>query len=389
MIQPAGFAPDEALYPWSARSFSGFRLLTEYFALPEKFLFIDLAGLDARTMLHASNRLEIFIYLDRAMPELERSLRPDAVALGCVPIVNLFETRCEPVALTHEDTEYHIAADHRRPRGLEIWSVERVRELHGDGSSRPWRPFYRHAPHDFAEDRVTGQGDAPAAGFYNVVRRPGAPSLGGTELYLAPMDPDLSVERPADAVLSIDALCSNRDLPALLPFGNGQPRLHLSDGLGGVQSVECLVPPTASLRAQLHDSRAWRLISHLSLSHLSVVGGPAGAESLRDVLRLYDLHDSAETRAAISGLVGVSSAGGTARVPGARPGAFCRGLDVTLEFDPRIWESAGLFLLASVLDRFLALHATVNSFVRTSVSLQGRPGLVARFPPRAGARVLL
>ncbi|MGI4745056.1 MAG: type VI secretion system baseplate subunit TssF [Janthinobacterium lividum] len=391
-IQPAGFAAEEALYPWSARSFSGFRLLTEYFALPEKFLFIDLVGLDARTMLHARNRLEIFIYLDQAVPELERSLRPDAVALGCVPIVNLFERRCEPVALSHEETEYHIAPDHRRPRGLEIWSVERVRELHGDGSSRPWRPFYRHAPHDFTEDRGPGersQGDVQPAGFYNVTRRPGAPSLGGTELFLSPMDPALSVDRPADAVLSIDALCSNRDLPALLPFGGGQPHLHLSEGLATVQSVDCLIPPTASLRAQLQDSRAWRLISHLSLSHLSIVGGGAGAESLRDVLRLYDLHDSAETRNGIGGLVGVSSASGTARVPGARPGAFCRGLDVQLEFDARVWSSSGLYLMASVLERFLALHATVNSFVRTTVVLQGRPGIAAKFPPRAGSRVLL
>ena len=80
---------------------------------------------------------------------------------------------------------------------------------------------------------------------------------------------------------------------------------------------------------------------------------------------------------------------GVARVPGARPGSFCRGLDVTLEFDARAWESAGLFLLATVLERFLALHATVNAFVRTSAVLQGRSGLAASFPPRGGARVLL
>jgi type VI secretion system protein ImpG len=384
-IQPAGFADEEALYPWSSRSFSGFRLLTEYFALPEKFLFIDILGLDARTMVHASNRLEIFVYLDRAVPELERSLRPDALAAGCVPMVNLFSRRCEPLALTHESIEYHVAADHRRARGLEIWSIERVRELHGDGSSRPWRPFYRHAPHDARLD----DGDEPTAGFYNVVRREAPAAVGGTEVYLAPMDPALSVDRPADTVLSIDAMCSNRDLPARLPFGGDQPRLHLSEGLSSVAELACLTPPTAALRGQLHDGRAWRLISHLSLSHLSVVGGPAGGESLREMLRLYDPHETAETRNAIAGLVGVTSTSGTARVPGARPGAFCRGLDVELVFDPKLWTSSGLYLMASVLERFLALHATVNSFVRTTAVLQGRVGTVARFPPRAGSRVLL
>ncbi|MEI9984107.1 MAG: type VI secretion system baseplate subunit TssF [Aliidongia sp.] len=79
----------------------------------------------------------------------------------------------------------------------------------------------------------------------------------------------------------------------------------------------------------------------------------------------------------------------TARAPGARAGGFCRGIDVTLEFDARAWEANGLFLLATVLERFLALHATVNAFVRTSAMLRGRAGLFAKFPPRAGARELL
>jgi type VI secretion system protein ImpG len=107
------------------------------------------------------------------------------------------------------------------------------------------------------------------------------------------------------------------------------------------------------------------------------------------VLRLYDMRDSPETRAAIDGLIGVAASPGTARVPGSRSGAFCRGLDVTLEFEAGVWHSAGLYLLAAVLDRFLALHATVNSFVRTSAVLRGRPGRAAAWPARAGMRVLL
>lgn len=380
-VRPVGFAPDEALYPWSARSFSGFRLLTEYFALREKFLFVDLAGLAARAAGEAGDRLEVFVYFDRSMAELERTLQPDCLALGCTPVVNLFDQVCEPVPLTGEATEYPITPDNRRPGALEIWRVERVRELYGDGSSRPWRPFYRHP--------AAAAADEPSAGFYATVRRPSTGPLTGTDLFLAPFDPVLSVESAADAVLSVDALCTNRDLPAELPFGGGQPRLHLTEGIGAVTGVTCLTAPTASLRAPLRERRNWRLISHLSLPHLSIVGGAEAAESLREVLRLYDLRDSAETRAAIGGLVGVRTTPGTARVPGARPGAFCRGLDVALEFDGRSWETAGLFLLAAVLERFLALHATVNAFVRTTAVIRGGSGPAARFPPRAGARPLL
>jgi type VI secretion system protein ImpG len=380
-VRPVGFAPEEALYPWSARSFSGFRLLTEYFALPEKFLFVDLCGLDGRTLLQAGNRLELFIYFDQSKPELEARLQPDALALHCTPMVNLFTRQCEPIPLSHETTEYPISPDSRRPGALEIWSVTQVRELRADGTARPWRPFYRH-PADTPADEEP-------AGFYTTIRRDSAGPLTGTDVLLAPFDPALDVDRPTDTVLSIDALCTNRDLPAELPWGGGQPRLRLSQGISAVTGVTCLTAPTPTLRAPLRDRRSWRLISHLSLGHLSIVGGAAAADSLREVLRLYDLRDTPESRAAIAGLRSVHAEPATARVPGARRGSFCRGLDIALAFDARIWDSAGLFLMATVLEHFLALHATVNSFVRTAAVLQGRKDVVFRAPPRAGARVLL
>ena len=379
-ISPAGFAADEALIPWPARSFSGFRLLTEYFTLPEKFLFVDFERMEAKTMAAAGNKLDIFVYLDRAVPELERAIGNDIMALGCTPVVNLFPHRCEPVPLSHTTTEYRLEPDVRRPGALEVWSVEQVRETRGDGTFRPWQPFYRIGHGD--------SGTGPASGFYTVARRASS-SLRGTDVFLQPFDPAFSADSPSDAVLSVDTLCLNRDLPAELPFGGGHPRLHLVETMASVTKVSCLTAPTSTLRAPTRSSGFWPLISHLSLGHLSVVGGDDAAATIREVLRLYDLRGNDETRAAIEGLVGVSSRPGASRVQGARIGAFARGLDVTLEWDARAWGVGGLYLLASVLDRFLALHATVNSFVRTTCVLRGRPGTVARWPARAGARVLL
>ena len=379
-IEPVGFLPSEALLPWPARSFSGFRLLTEYFAFPEKFLFLDFISLDAKTLLATGNRMDIFVYLNRTIPELERAIDRDALALGCSPLINLFPQACEAIALTHTEIEYRIVPDVRRPSALEVWSIEQVRETRPDGSHRPWRPFYRLTE----RDREVSE----SAGFYQTVRRDSG-TLPGTEMYLTPYDPAFDVQAPADAVLSLDALCLNRDLPAELPFGGGHPALRLAEASSAVAEVTCLTAPTRTLRTPLREKGFWRLVSHLSLSHLSVVGDDDGAAALREILRLYDLRDLPETRAAISALVGVAAAPGAARVPGSRLGAFCRGLDVTLEFDQQAWQTSGLYILAAVLDRFLALHATVNSFVRTNVVLRGRPGRVASWPPRAGARVLL
>ena len=308
------------------------------------------------------------------------------MALGCTPVVNLFPRQCEPIALDGTRTEYPVVPDHRRPRALEVWSVERVREVAGDGTSKPWRPFYRQPA--AAAPNGSGAGE-PSAGVFNVVRRESPAAVGGTDVLLAPFDPGLSVASPADKVLSVDALCTNRDLPRKLPFGGDLLRLSPTEGLSSVADIVCLTAPTSAWRAPLRERRSWRLVSHLSLGHLSIVGGPDAADSLREVLRLHDVRDASDSRAAIAGLVGVHSREATARVPGARLGSFCRGLDVTLEFEPDAWEAGGLFLLASVLSRFLALHATVNSFVRTNAVLCGRPGSVGRFAARAGARVLL
>ena len=380
MSTPLGFAPEDALLPWPARSFSGFRLLSEYFAFPQKFMFLDFAGLAAKTLVHKSNKLEIFIYLGRGSGELERAVNADMLALGCAPIVNLFAQRCEPISLDHTSVEYRVLPDARRSGAMEVWGVTRVTEVRQDSTKRSWRPFYRLA-----------ESVAPAGaegGAYHEMRRL-ATSIGGTDTFLTTFDAGFDPTQKIDSVLAVEALCLNRDLPAELPFGGGHPHLKALRPHTGVAGIACITPPTPTLRPEMRARGAWRLISHLSLGHLSVTGGGAGAAALKEVLRLYDLRDTAETRAAQEALLAVNARPGTARVPGARLGAFCRGLDVELEFDPRAFQSAGLYLLGTVLERFLALHATVNSFVRTTVRLRGKTEPEARFPARAGTRTLL
>nr|WP_232474915.1 type VI secretion system baseplate subunit TssF [Roseomonas rubea] len=381
-LAPAGFAPEEAALPWPNRSFAGYRLLTEWFAFPEKYLYLDLSGLEARTMLQESEKLDIFIYLDRAMPELERNLGPENVALGCTPAINLFPQRCEPIALDGTQSEWMVVPDIRRPAALEVYAVEAVRESRPDGRRRSVLPFYRLGR--------TEQDEATTAEMNFVSFRRGAtPPVTGTQTWIEVRDTQFEPAQPAEGVLTVEALCCNRDLPALLPFGAGQPRLRVAQGGAPVSAVDCISPPTPTLRPRLNDRGAWRLISHLALNHLSVTGGESGAAALREILRLHDLRDTAETRAAIGALVAVDTRPGVARLPGGRAGAFARGLDVTLTFDPQAWQAAGLYPLAQVMERFLALQVSVNAFSRTLVALRGRPGLATRFAPRSGTRTLL
>jgi type VI secretion system protein ImpG len=131
------------------------------------------------------------------------------------------------------------------------------------------------------------------------------------------------------------------------------------------------------------------LISHLSLNHLSLLGSGQGADSLREILKLYDYNDSAETRAMIDGLLDVRSRRSVGRVGGAISAGFCRGVEVSLHFDEDRFSGSSVYLFAAVIERFLALYSSVNSFTKTIATTNRREEPLCRWPPRAGEKVLL
>jgi len=172
-----------------------------------------------------------------------------------------------------------------------------------------------------------------------------------------------------------------------LPYGGDRPRLQFTEGAGPISRIRCLTPPTPTYRPDLGRGQLWRLISHLSLNHLSIVED-GDAEALREILRLYDVVDSAETRGQIDGILGVKSRRVVAAMRGEGPLTFTRGTEVTLHFDEERFIGSGLFLFASVLERFLALYSTINSFSQLIATVKGREGVLRRWPPRMGEKVL-
>ncbi|MEI8395629.1 MAG: type VI secretion system baseplate subunit TssF [Rhodospirillaceae bacterium] len=204
------------------------------------------------------------------------------------------------------------------------------------------------------------------------------------------VDPAFDASAPADQVLSVETTCFNRNLPQRLKFGGGHPTMALIDDKNShFQTIECLTPPTPTLRPPLREQGRWRLISHLLLNHLSLTDFEQGADVLREILKLYDFRDSAETRAIIDGITGITCSRGTARAPGPDMGVLVRGVDVTIEFDARRFTDNGLFLFAAVLERFLPLYGSLNSFTRLTATVKDRPGVLKRWPARAGEKVLL
>lgn len=380
-VEPVGFEREEGLLPGSDRSFLGYRLLQEYFAFPEKFLFFDLGRLDTVASAALSDSLEVLFFFDREFSQ-EKSVTAQTFRLHCTPVANLFRQVAEPIRVTHLQPEYRVIPDVGRQSVLEIYSVDGVVAARpGEGETIQFQPFYsfKHAA-DRGEQQT----------FWYASRRVSQRKDDeGTEVYLSLVDLGFNPSLPAADTLTVHTTCSNRDLPGRLPFGGSDNDFQL-ESAGVFQGIRCLRKPTPTLRVPLRRGVQWRLISHLSLNFLSLVegGNGSGPEAFREILKLYDFGDSSATRQQIAGISGVS-ARRVLRPVGGGQGGFVRGLEVSLELDESQFIGSGVYLFAAVLERFLGLYASINSFSQLVTRTKQREAPLKRWPPRAGEQILL
>ena len=364
-LQPVGFAPEEGMLPYPPTSFVGYRLLSEFFALPQKFLAFEIGGLDRWT----GETLDIFIYLDQPAAALERQVSAESFALNTAPAVNLFAQKSEPITINGERTEYALISDARHHSTREIYSVTGVTVSDRDGRTT-------EAPAFFA-----GRGQSDIAWQ---VQRSFDPFDGTSDVTIAFVDRTQGEMAHHELVASVNTLALNRDLPERLPFGGGHPQFELIEPVAAIARIEALTAPTPTLRFVDDEERHWRLASHLNLNHLSLIDGDAAA--LKEMLRLYFQRDRRELNLMIDSIVGIESRRAMARVAG---GAMVPGSEIKLVFDPARIDRGVAYLLASVLDRFFGLYGSINSFTRLSVAMKGYPEPLVVFPARYAERPLL
>lgn len=392
VVRPMGFDDDEALLPTSARSFQGYRLLHEYFAFPARFLFVELRGLAPAVRRCVEGDLELVCLLDACDRALAGAVDASQLRLFCTPAINLFPHSADRVHLTDATSDHHVVPDRSRPLDFEVHSVERVvGYASGAEAKRPFLAFYSPA-----EEDAGSEGGA----YFTVHREPrvlsarqranGARSTYlGSEVFLTLVD---GAEGPFGGdlkQLAVETLCTNRDLPLLMPVGTGRTDFVLESG-APVESVRCIAGPTPPRPSHPAGELSWRLISQLSLNYLSITdGGEAkGAAALRELLSLYaDLTDPAAKRQ-IEGVVSVSSRPAIHRLPLPGPIAFARGLEITVICDESSFEGTGVMRLGAVLERFFARYVSINTTTETALRTVQRGG-IRRWPARIGTRHVL
>ncbi len=382
-LHPVGFEAADALLPYPDNVFPGYRLLTEFFAYPAKFLYLDVTGWErVRAAIGPTKQIEVVIFLDRSHPRLEQLLDAGMLRLGCTPAANLFEWTAEPIPLTHTRPEYRLVPEVGHPTGYEVYSVRGVTAAAPDGKDTEYQPFY-HFRH--------GEGRDDRHAFWYSTRRPGlAPDDRGTDVFLHLVDTGFDPVSATGETVVVRTLCTNRDLPTRLPRIGEEVRFHLGFAAPGLRA-RSVRNPTGSLRPASPRGRYWHLVSHLNLNHLSLTGDESGTAALKGMLRLYDLTDpSAEpqtaalARQAIEGILSISNRRTTAWIGAGELGGFARGLEVMLELDEEKFVGVSGILFASVLERFFGLYASVNSFTQLVARYRQRDGILKRWPPRAG-----
>lgn len=390
-----GFAESDAVLPPVSQAFRGYRLLQEYFAFPQRFMFVQLGGLRQALADTDASRFEIIFALDRSTDGLDGRVGKANFQLFCTPAINLFPKVTDRIFLNDSDHEHHVIPDRTRPLDFEVHSVRRVTGYGADDrNGQPFFPFF--AAFDAIEE--TGGAAAYFTTSSQVRRlsdrekRMGSrSSYLGSEVFLSLVDARQAPYRGTLRQLRIEALCTNRDLPLQMPLGVGDSDFSLGVA-APILNTRCVAGPTAPLpsRAWESGSLLWKLVGSLTLNYLSLTDLPdgRGAMAIRDMLSLFTPDNDVVMHRQIEGIRSIRSQRIVRRISGEGPITFGRGLEIGVTMDESAFDGSGPFLLASVLKEFFAKYVSINSFAETVLFGSNR-GEIKRWPAIIGSRALM
>ena len=381
VVQPVGFESDEGMLPQPQRSFFPFRMIQEYFAFPQKFFFVDVKGLDGLAGRGFGTSFQLLFYMS-AFQRPERHARlQDGVGdrtmrLSCVPVVNLFPAEARPISLSQRKSEHPVTVH----GDAEVFSIEDVFAISpGTTTKVPFLPF-------FALKHRRSERDGGL--FWYAKRQPKAwGESSSSEISISFVDLAGATMQPDFPSVGASVLCSNGNLPNELPFGTTQTDLHLEEESLPLTGIFMLTAPTRVVRPPLGGEQLWRLVSMLSLNHLSLVD--RGAEAFREMIRLYNFGRAPTGERHVDGILTIRGEPMHAPVQSEHGLSFARGRKVEIEFDEEAFTGGSVYLFASVLERFLAQYASLNSFSRLVARTRQRPEILKAWPPRAGQKPLL
>ena len=347
-LECEGFNNDNSLFSYPKNSFSGYRTLQEYFVLPQKFFFFKLSNLDRLINYSTSNKFKIVFNFKNSPINLS-SLSSDAVKLFCTPVNNLFEEEAEPIVLKHQKELLHVHPPMRYRDKCQVYDINDVTSyVQGEIASRQYYPFESFEKKD--EDK----------NIYQVYRKISIIDA-KEELYLGLHYGDKlpSVKE----ILSIKISCTNGSLSERLQLGEISEG---SDNSPELTTFKNIIPCTMQIDSPVDENSLWQFISHLSVNLLTL----ADIKTFKEMLKLYMFSNNRDKSKVAKNQKRIDSieAFEVNSVDRVQRGYLLKGHKVNMTLRQDNFASMGdLYLFASVILRFLANYAALNTFVELEV----------------------
>lgn len=366
-VTPLGFHKDEGMLPYSDSTALGYRILQEYFCYPEKFLFVRIADLqqglsqEIRQRFSNAGEFELHFVLDHR-PEGYESFHAKNWNLYCTPVINIFPVATQQQQMTHGTFGHKIVPDAHFPNHYTVYNIEQAetwtkRQGRQIASQSDYIPFFKNAPRYRLHIVPTPDGEC----METYIQMDGAD------------EPNLFV--------TLQLLCTNRDLPA---------RLGLGDICMVAGSAEAAAAPFKNILPVSHPSPPpysndilWKLLSNMSLNTVALTDVSAframiATYAFRTVwnftqAKLLDKH--------LQSIRAIKSPS-TDMIFNGLPR---RGGQTTIIVDQSCFPCEGaMYLFGSVLNEFLSMYATVNSFHQLIIN-EASSGEEYHWPARLGS----
>lgn len=381
-LHPVGFAQHEGLLPYEPRVAMAYRLLTEYFVFPEKFLFVDIAHLDKSIWQSVGTECTLTFHLKQVPLNLVKQVNRETFRLHCTPLINLFQRKTEPLLLSHKQAEYRVIPDLLQYENLEVYKINHIQGITEDGKKTTYAPFY-------GRTKINEQRHDPQY-FWHATRKAIIDKkISGEELYLTFVDHNTQKNMPETQTLQIDATCFHRNISQHPAFLVEKTRWQLAETSAPISRIISLTPPSTVLRPPLGNPLRWHLLSHLSFNHQELSHPETGLTALRELLQLYNINPAQETNHIIESLCDLKTHEIMMRLPRHGIQTFCQGLEIQLSIDDSKFSGSSLWLFTAVLEHFFARLASINTFTQLVVMSKSKQQIIHRFAPRMGDKLLL
>lgn len=418
-----GFREDEALSFNLDKSVSAFRIMQEYSRLPEKFLFISQKnikqavqqaekkghlpkvpehleeiindkGVNKKIITYRKRYFSLSFLFSNKIPELTELIGVDDFSVNAVPVVNLFRKKSSRFPVNIQDQEHHVVIDRTQPLNYEVYAIEQVKGFDTNNlQTVVFSPMYKSPdiglfPEAQTQHAYFSARRADRVPSENSAKNGFRSSYLGSEVFLSLANNQNYAFNSNVQHLSVDAWCTSRDLPLIMPRDGESD--FLIEGFLPVKSIKLISKLTRPQEAVREDRALWSFLNQLSLNYLSLLNTDKedAPVALKELLTVFVSSESDLLKKQIESITRVETSIINKVVRHYGVAAPIRGINITVTLDEAQLGGVHPFLFGSVLNHYFRRLVSINSFVQLRIDTL-QQGHIATWPSEIGERIII